>query len=94
LRKDGTIKRIIEKPKKSRSDLGVDGVMVLNTDIFNYTPIPTEVELYFSSMVGLFVRDHKVFPVNATNFIGDITTPSDLVRAGKILEVRYNKSKI
>ena len=88
LRKDGTIKRIVEKPKNPKFDLAVDGVMVLNTDIFNYTPEITGGEYYLSTMVGLFVRDHKVFPVNARSFIGDITTPHDLVRVGNILKTR------
>ena len=89
LRKDGTIGRIVEKPKKPRSDDAVDGVMVLNTDIFSYTPAFTKGEYYFSSMVGSFVRDHKVFSINARDFIGDITTPHDLVRVGKILRARH-----
>lgn len=88
LRKDGTIRKIIEKPKKSKSNLAVDGVMVLNTDIFNYKPLPTRGEFYFSTMVGLFVRHHRVFPINATSFIGETTTPLDLVRVGNILKSR------
>lgn len=89
LKKDGTIKRIIEKPKNPKSNLGVDGVMVLNTDIFSYTPTLTRGEYYFSEMAGLFVRDHKVFPVSARDFIGDLTAPKDLVRVGKILRARH-----
>lgn len=88
LRKDGTIKRIVEKPKNPKSSLAVDGAMVLNTDIFNYTPHLTGNEYYLSTMLGLFVRDHKVFPVKARSFIGDLTTPHDLVRVGNILKAR------
>jgi len=90
LSKDGSIKKIIEKPKNSKSNLGVDGVMVINTDIFKNIPKLSHGELYFSTMVGLFVRSHKVFPVKAKNFIGDITSPADLIRAGKIISARYN----
>jgi len=93
LRKDGTIKRIVEKPKNPKSNLAIDGVMVLNTDIFTYEPTLIKGEYYFSTMVGLFVSDHKVYAVNAENFIGDLTAPRDLVRVGNILEARYNKSK-
>jgi NDP-sugar pyrophosphorylase family protein len=89
LRKDGTINKIIEKPKNSKSDLAVDGVMVLNTDIFGYTPSLIKGEYYFSTMVGLFVSDHKVYPVNAKNFIGDITSPPDLIRVGEILKSKH-----
>ncbi|MBI2405389.1 nucleotidyltransferase family protein [Candidatus Gottesmanbacteria bacterium] len=85
LKKDGTIRKIIEKPKSPKSNLAVDGVMVLNTDMFDYKPQMTRGEFYFSTMVGLFVRDHNVFAVNARDFIGDLTTPSDLARVEKLL---------
>ena len=87
-RKDGTIKRIVEKPKNPTSNLGVDGLMVLNTNIFNYPPTFTKSEYYFSAMAGSFVHDHKVFFVKARDFVGDLTTPDDLVRVGNILRKR------
>ena len=90
LRRDGSIKKIVEKPKKSSSRIGVDGVMVLNTDIFKYVPKLASGEFYLSTMVGMFVQKHKVFPIKARNFIGDISTPDDLIRAGKIIAARYN----
>ncbi len=89
LKDDGTIKNILEKPKNPKSDLAMDGVMVLNTDIFTYTPILTKGEYYLSTMVGLFVRDHRVFPVQAKNFIGDLTSPHDLIRVGEMLKARH-----
>jgi|SRR3989344_1062072 len=88
LRRDGTIRRIIEKPKHPASNLAVDGVMVINTDIFNYTPVRTRGEFYFSTLMSSFVRDHKVFPVPTQGLIGDITTPDDLVRVSNILRLR------
>lgn len=90
LRKDGSIRRIVEKPRYPKSNLAVDGVMVLNTDIFDYTPGKIKGEYYFSSLLDSFIRKHKVFPVKAKNFIGDITAPDDLIRAGKIIAARYN----
>ena len=46
-----------------------DGVMVLNTDIFNYKPKNGN----FSSMVDLFIKEHKVSMVKPTyNFLGEI----------------------
>src|SRR3989344_9620708 len=89
LRRDGTIRRIIEKPKHPASNLAVDGVMVLNTDIFTYSPALIKGEYYFSTMVGSFVRDHKVYPVKARNFIGDLSAPHDLIRVGNILKARH-----
>ena len=88
LRKDGSLKKIIEKPKTSTSTLGIDGVMVIHTDIFNYIPVRTRGEYYFSTLMSLFVRDHKVFPVPTQGLIGDLTTPNDLVRVGNILKLR------
>jgi NDP-sugar pyrophosphorylase family protein len=87
-RKDGSIKRILEKPKTSTSKLAANGVMVLHTDVFTYTPTLVHGEYFFSSMVSQFIRDHKVFPVKSVGFIGGVTTPDDLLRIGKILQKR------
>jgi NDP-sugar pyrophosphorylase family protein len=54
-----------------------DGVMVLNTDIFNYKPSDG---VNFSTMVDLFVHDHKVSMVKAKRFVGEINTPEQLER--------------
>lgn len=90
LRKDGSIRKIIEKPDRTKSILAVNGVMVLNTDIFNYTPELTKGEFYFSSMINHFARDHKLFPVKLKRTIIDIGTPNDLIRAGNTLKSRSN----
>ncbi len=84
-RKDGSIWRIIEKPKKTKAKLAITGVMVLNTDIFNYEPVLERGEYFLSSLVGRFARDHNVYPVMADGFIGEITIPEDLHRVGKII---------
>lgn len=86
LRHDGSIKKVIEKPKNATSTLGVNGVMVLNTDIFNYAPSLIQGEYYLSTMIAKFVRNHKVFPVANIGLIGDIATPADLVRAGNLVK--------
>ena len=88
LRRDGTIKKIIEKPKKTKSTLAVDGVMVINTDIFDCTPKLAKDEFYLSTMVDLFAKSHKVFPIKAKKSIFGISEPQDLVRAGSILKSR------
>ncbi len=88
LRPDGTIKRIIEKPTKTISKIAVNGVMVLNTDIFWYVPALTKGEFYFSSMVDKFTRAHNVVPVQLQKTIIGITSPEDIERATKILEMR------
>jgi hypothetical protein len=68
--------------------VAIDGVMVLNTDIFTHEPALIKAEYYLNTMVGLFVGDHIVYAVNSENFIGDLTAPHDLVRIGNILKAR------
>jgi NDP-sugar pyrophosphorylase family protein len=53
-----------------------DGVMVLNTDIFNYKPNTVN----FKDLVDAFILDHKVSLVKAKGFIGEINTPEDIKR--------------
>lgn len=59
-----------------------DGVMVLNTDIFNYQP---EDDCQFSTMVESFCRDHKVAFVKAKNFAGELNTPDAFEKLNKTL---------
>jgi NDP-sugar pyrophosphorylase family protein len=56
-----------------------DGVMVLNTDIFENIPLLTG-SVQFSVMVDWFMQDHKVAKVKAKNFIGEINTPEDYIK--------------
>jgi UDP-N-acetylglucosamine diphosphorylase / glucose-1-phosphate thymidylyltransferase / UDP-N-acetylgalactosamine diphosphorylase / glucosamine-1-phosphate N-acetyltransferase / galactosamine-1-phosphate N-acetyltransferase len=88
LRKNGTIKGIVEKPDDPSSNTAIDGVMVLNTDIFDYMPLKTRSEYYFSTMIDKFVLEHNVYPVKSISFIGDVTTPKDLRRVGKLISLR------
>src|SRR3989344_87984 len=94
LKKDGSIKKIVEKPKKTTSKLAVDGVMVLNTDIFDYTPKITNGEFYLSTLVSLFAKDHKITPVELQKTIIGITVPSDLERAGNIIKTSIILEKV
>ena len=65
-----------------------DGVMVLNTDIFKYTPQVVESEYFFNDLLDLFVCEHKVTLVKSKNFIGCLNTIKDLVRAEGRLRAR------
>lgn len=85
LRKDGTVEKIVEKPFKTNSVLAANGVMVLNTDIFNYAPEIVKGEFYLTGMVSDFAGDHKLFPVKLKKTIIAISSPGDLIRAEKIL---------
>lgn len=87
LKENGSVLEVIEKPDKSKSNLAIDGAMVLNDKIFKYKPIPnSEGECYFTSLLNQFCRDYNVWPVKALDFIGDITTPQDIERVSKRLK--------
>lgn len=90
LNQDGSIKRVLEKPGQIQpSGLAIDGVMVLNGHIFDYRPQPNPAgEYYFTSLLNQFVADHRVEAVKSIDFIGDITTPTDLKRVEKLLLTR------
>lgn len=87
LRGDGTIAEIEEKPENPKSNMVADGIMVLNTTVFGYAPLPNKKgEYYLTSMVDQFVRQHPVHAVYAEKFFGDITTPDDLKRIEDLLD--------
>lgn len=86
LRFDGSIASIEEKPEKPKSNIAVDGIMVINNDIFKYEPRKNNKEEYYlTSLLDQFVQEHVVWPVMAENFIGDITSTVDIQRIEKIL---------
>lgn len=65
-----------------------DGVMVLNTNIFNHIPIYSDFELSFqSTMIDLFIRLHHVERIKSKSFVGEINTPEDITRVERILNV-------
>ncbi|MFZ2201851.1 MAG: glycosyltransferase, partial [Microgenomates group bacterium] len=90
LNQDGSINRILEKSGQIQpSGLAIDGVMVLNSHIFDYQPQPNPAgEYYFTSLLNQFVADHRVTAIKSTGFIGDITTPADLKRVEKLFLAR------
>lgn len=94
LREDDTIAEIEEKPENPKSNIVADGVMVLNTAVFNYMPLPNKKgEFYLTSMVDQFVRKHRVNAVHAEKFLGDITTPGDLKRIESMLVKSIGENK-
>jgi NDP-sugar pyrophosphorylase family protein len=56
-----------------------NGVMVLNTDIFDYRPTD------FNDMLTEFMKDNKVILVEAEDFIGEINTIRNLKKAERKL---------
>lgn len=76
---DGNIKNVIEKPRDSTSNLAADGLMIVDSDIFNYMPdLHVDGECYFSTMMNKFAKGHDVFAVLGSPEHGQITAPEDL----------------
>ncbi len=79
------VKRCLEKDLSILTfDGGIyDGVMVLNTDIFECETS----DGFFKTMVEEFVYNHVVNFIPAENFIGGINTPTDIVRVEEELKM-------
>lgn len=90
IRNDGTIEEIIEKPKEPKGNVIADGIMLLSKHIFSYAPLqkPGGGEYYFTSMVNQFVRDHVVHAVISKQKIGGISTPEDIERVERLLDLQ------
>ena len=87
------ITSVIEKPKHPKSNLAVDGVLVLNADIFSYdSDDRLGGEVYFTSMLNQFVKEYDVTAVMAEDFLGDMTSPEDIARIEEALKERTEKS--
>lgn len=75
----GKITNVIEKPRNSKSNLAADGLMIVDSDIFDYLPdLHIDGEYYFSTMMNKFVKDHSVVAVYGSVEHGQITAPEDL----------------
>jgi dTDP-glucose pyrophosphorylase len=61
--------------------LTLDGVMVLNTNIFMCSIITTE----FKDILNWFLLSYIVTRIKAKNFIGEINTPEDIKRVERII---------
>ena len=65
--KNGKIISIIEKPENPKTNRVLGGLMVVNSDIFEYSVElhPTKKEYYLSEMVGKFLIVNDVYIVHA-----------------------------
>lgn len=87
LRDDGTIAEIEEKPAMPKTNIVADGIMVLDTSVFDYSPLPnSKGEFYLTSIINQFVKHCLVRAVLSDTFVGDITTPADLRRVEESLK--------
>ncbi len=61
---NGKIKVVIEKPENPPSDMCAAGIMVINSSIFDYTPVQhVNGEYYLTALMNFFMRDHDVYAV-------------------------------
>lgn len=85
--KNKNIIEIEEKPQKPKSKMVAVGVMVLNENIFNYKPsLDDKEEFFLTPMLSQYVKENKTKAIFSKNFIGDITLPSDIKRAERLLK--------
>ncbi|TSC55275.1 MAG: nucleotidyl transferase [Parcubacteria group bacterium Greene0416_79] len=77
---DRCIVEVIEKPEDPKSNMSAAGVMVIGSEIFNYTPTRhLNGEFYLTSLMNQFVKNYKVHAV-----IGDprpqFISPDEIVK--------------
>lgn len=76
---DLCIKEVEEKPQNPKSNWAAAGAVVVNTDIFDYTPDQhANGEYYFSSMMNKFLKDHAVHAVKTQSTWPHFNTMKDL----------------
>ena len=89
LSKTGRIVKVVEKPKRPKSNLAAAGVMLVDTDIFRYKPKQHSTgEHYLTDMMDRFLKTHPVYAVRGRKHIS-FSTPEDIRKFGKKLK---NKS--
>lgn len=60
----GRILMVVEKPENPSSDMGVAGIMVVNSLIFNYIPVRhSNGEYYLTSLMNDFLKNKDVYAV-------------------------------
>jgi NDP-sugar pyrophosphorylase family protein len=60
----GKIIKVIEKPENPPSDMSAAGIMVVNSSIFDYTPVQHENgEYYITSLMNDFMKENEVYAV-------------------------------
>ena len=80
---NGLVTEVVEKPKNPNSKIGGGGLMLVNTDLFNYAPEKHETgEYYLTSMMNKFIKEHEVHAVIGKNR-PSFSSPEDIVSYGK-----------
>jgi UDP-N-acetylglucosamine diphosphorylase / glucose-1-phosphate thymidylyltransferase / UDP-N-acetylgalactosamine diphosphorylase / glucosamine-1-phosphate N-acetyltransferase / galactosamine-1-phosphate N-acetyltransferase len=85
---DGTLFEIIEKPEHAPSNLVSTGVMVLDTNIFNYeAKNPVNGEFYLTEVIEQYSKEYPIAVVEE-DFWVPIGYPEDIAKAEALLKER------
>jgi bifunctional UDP-N-acetylglucosamine pyrophosphorylase/glucosamine-1-phosphate N-acetyltransferase len=88
---DGTLAEMIEKPEHAPSNLVSTGVMVLDTNIFNYNPTQmVKDEYYLTDVLAEYARMYPIAVVEESLWI-PIGYPEDIQHAEHILALKALK---
>lgn len=88
--KDGTLKEIVEKPEKPKSNLVTAGLYVLDEGIFDYEPVKIKSGEYgLPQTIAKMAKDRKIYLEKASFWL-PINTEGDLEKAR---EYFVNRSK-
>ena len=75
----GFVESFVEKPTKSDSNLAANGCMVVNADIFDFTPVMhAKGEYYFSDLMAQFTKRYAVYAVIGDEHHMQLTSPKDI----------------
>lgn len=91
LRKNGLIKKIVEKPQKPFSSYRGCGIYVAQPEIFKYineTPPIKERGVDFTRTIDLLARENKALAVKLDGKNININTQKDLARARELLKTK------
>lgn len=82
---DGTLGMMIEKPKHAPSNCASTGAMVLDDNIFKFTPTtPVNGEYYLTEVIERYAKEYPIAVVEQNRWI-PIGYPQDVDRAEEIL---------
>lgn len=89
VKKDGSIKHILEKPLHPPSQMAVGGIIVVSGKILDYHPKPSLAngEFFVTSLLNQYIKDTDVFPVY-TGMCRQFSSPEDIKGIEDIIKQR------
>ncbi len=91
LNEDNSIRKIIEKPVRPKSNMVSSGAMLLDKKIFDFSPkVSASGKYYLSEAVSDMIKKYKIYAVRSSLWV-PIGYPEDLKKAEEVLKVTNNK---